>query len=931
VLRRPGSGLRGRQSECETLDQLLEAARGGQSGVLVLRGEAGVGKTALLEYLADRASDCRVLRATGVESEMELAFAGAQLCCAPILDRIENLPDPQRDALATTFGLSAGPPPDRFMVGMAVLGLFADAAEQDVLICIVEDAQWLDRASAQTLSFVARRLLAERIALVLAIRDPSDEQEFRGLPELVVRGLSDAAARALLDSTIRRPVDPPVVERILAEARGNPLALLELPTVSTSADLASGVGPPDPMPLADRMEGQYVRELKSLEEETRRVLLTAAAEPVGDANVFWQALEKLGIKEDRAADAEATGLIDLGPPIRFRHPLVRSAAYGSAQFSARHSVHRALAQVIDAESDPDRHAWHRALGSQRPDEDVAVELERSADRALARGGLAAAAAFLERAAMLSPEPTSRAERRLRAANAQRDAGDLDAALGLLAEVGAGPNDALRTAQVERLRGLVAYDRQRSDDAARLLAHAARALEPFDVVAARATHLAALAAAMWASGPDTAGGVREAAEAALAAPRPPGPPRPADLALDALARRFTEGYVSAAPALARALQAVRDGVAGPDDKDRALWVVGNRAAGIIAYELWDFDSAQALAERQVQLARDAGALVQLQFALNFLGSTYLLAGDLTAASQVIEEDNLIAEATRNRPIAYLPVWLAALRGQDAYASELIDTASAGFTARGQHRMVDYANYYRAVLCNGLGRYDEALDAVRPALARDPIGFGPHAISELAEAASRTGEIELVSAALEWWSERTAATPTDWALGMEARVRALQGTGDPADEAYQQSVDHLSRTRLRAELARSHLLYGEWLRREGRRVDARNQLRIAHEMLDAMGLVGFAERARSELVATGETVRKRSVETRNELTPQEAQIARLADEGLTNPQIGSRLFISPRTVEWHLRKVYTKLGISSRRELRASLPELGLGTTPASPTR
>jgi DNA-binding CsgD family transcriptional regulator len=603
--------------------------------------------------------------------------------------------------------------------------------------------------------------------------------------------------------------------------------------------------------------------------------------------------------------------------VRFRHPLVRSAAYRSASLQERQDVHRALAEVTDPERDPDRRAWHRAHAAPGPDEDVAAELERSADRAQARGGLAAAAAFLERAAMLTPEPARRAQRLLAAARTKRDAGAPDAALGLLVAVEAGPLDALRAAEVEHLRGQIALDQQRGGDAARLLLSAARRLEPLNADLARETHLEALVAAM-AGELDSTGGVLEAAEAARAAPPGPEPPRVVDVVLDAFALRFTGRYAAAAPALTRALELLLAPADRADEASRWLWLTGGRAGNIVAVELWDAESWHTLAARQVQFARETGALVHLQYALNLLAITHLLAGESTTAALLIEEDRLIAEATGNPPVPYAAMMLAAWRGQEAQASELIETTLREPSARGLGRLVNLAAYVSAVLYNGLGRHDAARDAAWQAFERDQVGYGPLVVPELAEAASRTGDVASLGAVFEWLSERTRATPTEWLLGIEARVRALLSEGDPAERLYRESITHLGRTRMRVELARAHLLYGEWLRRQRRRVDAREQLRTAHDMLATMGIEAFAERARRELLATGETARKRTAETRGELTAQEAQIARLARDGLSNPEIGIRLFISPRTVQYHLRKIFTKLEISSRLELDRVLP-------------
>ena len=910
-IRERTAALRGRRSEREVLDRLIEAVRAGESGALVVRGAPGVGKTALLEYVVEQASGCRVVRAAGVQSEMELAFAGLHQLLAPMLDRLDRLPVPQRDALRTAFGVSPGSAPDRLFVALAALTLLSDVAEEQPLICLVDDEQWLDRASAQALAFVARRVDAEAVGLVFAARAKSDD--LAGVPEMVVEGLGEGDARALLDSVLTAPLDARVRDQIVAETCGNPLALLELVRGMTPAELAGGFGLPGGVPLSERIEQSFRRRLDALPADTRLLLQLAAADPVGEPLLVWRAAERLGIPTEAATPAAEAGLLEFGARVRFRHPLVRSVAYRSASLQKRQDAHRALADVTDPQIDPDRRAWHRALSTPGPDEHVAEELEHSAGRAQARGGMAAAAAFLERAAMLTPEPAHRGRRLLAAARAKRDAGALDAALGLLVAVEAGPLEELERARVELLRGQIALEQRRGSDAGRLLISAARRLEPLDADLARETHLEALGAAM--SGDlDIPGGVLAAAEAARAAPPGPEPPRAVDVLLDAFATRLTEGHAAAAPALTRALDLLLDLEVTDQEARRSFWLAGGRANIIVALELWNADAFHVLAARQAQFARDTGALVQLQFALSFLARSHMLAGELTTAALTIDEDRLIAEATGNPPLESATMTLAAWRGQEALASQLIEATWQEATARGW----TVNAYSSSVLHNGLGRHDAARDAARRVFERDRVGHVPWVVAELAEAASRTGDIALVEAALEWISERTRVTATEWSLGIEARIRALLGEGDAAERRYRESIDRLSRTRLRVELARAHLLYGEWLRRERRRVDARNQLRTAHEMLSTMGVDAFAERAGRELLATGETARKRTVQTRDELTAQEVLISRLARDGLSNPEIGARLFISPRTVKYHLRKVFMKLGISSRNELDRVLP-------------
>ncbi len=912
-------GFWGRSSERALLDRLLEDVRAGQSAVLVIGGEAGVGKTALLRYAAQQASGFRVAQIAGVESEMELAYAGLHQLCAPMLDRLDVLLEPQRVALNVALGLAVGDPPDRFLVALAALGLLSAIAEERPMLCVVDDLQWLDDASARVLGFVARRLLAEPVALVFAVREPSGEHQLAGLPELPLRGLDDVDARALLETVIPGRIDERVRERIVAETRGNPLALMELPRGMSAAELAGGFAAIRPGALSGSIEDGFRRRLDALPADTRRLLQLAAADSVGEPLLVWRAAEQLGILPEAATPAIDADLLDIGVQVRFHHPLVRSAAYRSASPAERYALHAALAEATDPEIHPDRRAWHRAQAATGPDEQVAAELEGSAARAQARGGIAAAAAFLERAAALTPEPAERLRRLLAAARAKRDAGALDAALQLLSAAEAGPLSAWQAAEVEHLRGQVAFDQRRVGDSARLLSSAAKRLEPLDVELARATHLEALGAAIWAGDLDSPGALVEAAEAARAAPPAPDPPGAVDVVLDAFAARLTEGYAAATPAMRHALETVLALKVPAGDLGRWLWLTGARATGLIALELWDADSWHELASRQVRVARDAGTLVQLQFALNFLARSQLSFGKLTDVAVLIDEERVIAEATGNSAVGYEEMMLAAWRGQESLASELIERMVQTASARGLGRMVDVATYAKSVLYNGIGRYEAARDAALVAFEhRDHVGYGLFVVAELAEAASRTGDQALVQAALAWLSERTQVTRTDWVLGIEARVHALLSDGDAAEREYRESIAHLERTRLRMELARAHQLYGEWLRREARRVDAREQLRTAYDMFGEIGADGFAERARHELLATGETVRKRRDDTRDELTPQEEHIARLALAGRTNLEIGSELFISPRTVEWHLKKVFMKLGISSRRGLRDALP-------------
>jgi DNA-binding CsgD family transcriptional regulator len=897
--------LRDRLGEREVLDLLIEAVRSGESRALVVRGDPGIGKTALLDYVAGRVRGCRVVRAAGVESEIDLAFAGLHQVCGPMLGHLKRLPEPQQRALGAAFGLGAEGPPDRFLVGLAVLGLMAEVARQRPLVCLVDDAQWLDRASLQALAFAARRLLAESVAIIFALRDPFEFAELAGLPRLVVAGLPDDDARELLASVIPGPLDHSVADRILNEAGGNPLALLELPRGLTAAELAGGFRVSGTGGLPGRIEESYLRQLAQLPVATRKILLLAAAEPVGDPVLVWRAAQRIGVSPEAAA--AAAPLVEFGPRVRFRHPLLRSAIYRTASAQERMRAHRALAEVTDPEADPDRRAWHLAHAVAGTDERVAAELELSAGRAQARGGLAAAAAFLNRATELTPDPERRARRALAAAQAVHEAGGVDAALRLLALAEAGPLDRFDRAQVDLLRAQVSLTVSRGGDTVSLLLQAAMELEPFDVRLARRTYLDALMAAMFASGLGDPADLAEAAGAARTAPPAPEPPRPGDLLLDGLAARFTDGYAAAMPLLKRALIAFRD----PDlstDELRWLWL-----AHITAGNLWDEETLDTA--RNVEVARDTGALVTLPLALASRIGGHVLAGELDAAT-LLEEMEVVSEATGIPAARYGALLLAAWRGDEAETLELIEVTTKDLYRRREGFGLIIVGVAKALLYNSLGRYEEAMTAAQEAAEYPPVmGVEPwQALVELIEAGTRAGHSRIARAAFSRLTEVTAAAGTDWALGIEARSRALLAPDDDAERSYREAIERLGRTKIRGAFARAHLLYGEWLRRKNRRTDAREQLHKAHDLFISMGMEAFADRASRELMATGETVRKRDVETADELTPQEAQIARLVREGLTNAEIAGRLFVSPRTIEWHLGKVFAKLNVTSRRQLR-----------------
>ena len=912
------SGLLGRASEREVLDGLLARVREGESAVLVIRGEAGIGKTAMLRYAARHASGFRVAQVTGVEAEMELPFAGIHQLCAPLLDQLDGLPQPQREALNVALGVASGDVPERFLIGLAVLGLLSAAAEQRPLLCLVEDAQWLDAASGMVLGFVARRLLAESVAMVITVREPTVRRDFDGLPELLLHGLPEEDARTLLMRAVPIRLDVRVRDRIVGETRGNPLALVDLPRSMSASELEGGFGLLPATDLPRHIEDHYLRQAGELPEPTQRLLLLAAAEPVGDATLVWRAADRLGVERSSLAPAEDAQLVEIGTRVRFRHPLVRSAVYRAANSSQRRVAHRALAEATDPDTDPDRLAWHRAHAAVGVDEDVAADLERSADRARGRGGAAAAAAFLAHAVELTPDPTERGKRALAAARAKLDAGASDAALELLATAELAPLDELQRARVQRLRAEIAFERTRGSDAPALLLAAARRLEPHDAAMARETHLEAMAAAMFAGRLGGTPGVREAAEAAKAAPAAQQPPRAIDLLLDGLATRFTQGYAAGLPPLRKALGAFRqvEGLTATDV--RWVWL-----ACRLAQDLWDDELWHELATRGVRVARDTGALTLLPGMANFLAAVNVHSGAVNNAAELIDEVRAITQATGIPPLNYAALMLAAWRGDQARMQVIADGALPGAIARGEGLSIGLLSWMTALLHNGHGRYGEALAAAHRACEHeDVIAYG-WALVELIEAGVRVGRLDEADAALDRLSERTRASGTDWALGIEAGSRALLAEGDDAEPLYHEAIDRLARSRGVVHLARSRLLYGEWLRRENRRVDAREQLRAAHQMFIGIGAEGFAERARHELLATGETARKRTDDARGVLTPQEAHIARLAGEGLSNPEIGAQLFISPRTVQYHLRKVFLKLDITSRSQL-SRLPASRLNT-------
>jgi RNA polymerase sigma factor (sigma-70 family) len=897
--------LLGRQRERAVLERLLDTARDGHGGVLVLYGDPGVGKTALLDYAVAAAPDFRVVRTVGVEGEMELAFAALQQLCSPSLDLVERLPLPQRNAIEVALGLTVGQAPNPFLVGLAVLNLLSEAAAEQPLLCVVDDAQWLDRASARVLAFVARRLLAERIAMIFGSREPIDS--VAGLAELHVEPLGHRDARALLDSVLPGRLDERVLERIVVETRGNPLALMELPRGLSPAQLAGGFGLAAALPLSTGIEQSFARRLARLPRDARHLLLVAAAEPLGDPALLWRAAKRLEIPESAARTVEQEGLLTLDGAVTFRHPLVRSAVYGAVEPDERRTVHRALAEATDPQIDPDRRAWHRAQAAAMPDEEVAAELERSAARAQARGGFAAAAAFLERATELTPEESRRSGRALAAANAKLQAGALDDALHLVATAESGVLSELEQARAGLLRAQISFLSTRGSVAVPLLLTAAERLRDVDPELSRETYLEALSAAIFA-GPLAEPGARspEVAQAAKAAP-PARQPGGLDLLLDGLVALLTETYAAAVPLLRATQHAFEDGMS---QTEQLRWMWGGTISAML---LWDDERWESLSSRHLRLVRETGALGDLPTALSHRGQMHVFGGDLASAASLHEAIQEVTELTGTHFGPYHGAGMVAMRGREDEARRLIDTARAEVIERGEGAGLSFMDWAEAVLYNGLGRYAEALTAARRVLDRAELVPVNWAMPELIEAALRTGDRELAAETDRQLAERSKASRTDWAVGIAARSHALVVDDASADALYAEAIDRLNHTRVAVDLARAHLLYGEWLRRQPRRVDARRELRVAYEMFTKFGMDAFAGRARIELQATGEHARKRAVDALDQLTPQEAEISRLVAQGNTNREIAAQLFISRSTVEYHLHKAFRKLGVRSRTEL------------------
>ena len=909
-----------RRRELEALDRLLEAAREGLSGTLVLRGEPGIGKTAPLDHVVESAPDLRVARAEGVESEMTLSFAVLHQLLVPFFRGMDQLPMPQRHALQTAFGEVGGGPPDRFLVGLATLTLLADAAMERPLLILVDDAQWLDRESAEVLAFVARRLYADRIATLFAVSELGETRlPLEGLPELPVEGLPEDEARELLRLGSEGGLDERVRDQIVSKTGGNPLALIELGGELTSSQLAGWSLLPDPLPLGGRLEERFLRQVRTLPADTQALLLLASASPSGDPALFSRAAERLGLDPAATAPAEAERLLVLAPRVIFRHPLIRSAVYAGASAGERRRVHAALAEAGDPAVDADQQAWHSAMAAVGPDEEVASELERSAGQAQSRGGYAASAAFLERAAELTPDMRRRPKRLLAAAEAELMAGAPGRAEVLLEQASPLLEGQVEQANALRLRGQISFALGRGSEAAGIFLAAARALSPLDTKVARETFLEALQAVSMAGSSLEREAALEVANAALEAPGiPSAEMTAADLLLEGRRARLTVGYEEAVAPLRKAVDAL-----GADDLPPAEGLRWLGSAWVVAADLMDESARDALANRWVQLARAQGALSVLPAALSLLGLSQAWAGRLAASEVSFAEGREISGATGVPGLVGWPshheLLVLAWRGREEEARSAAEAVTRQAIERGFGTGISFVQYALAVLELSAGRYQEALAHALGVFEADPVYLGMRVLPELVEAAARSGDNEAAAAGLERLSTRARATGTPWALGLLARSRALLATDAEAEPLYGEAIELLEGPLLAPDHARAHLLYGEWLRRQRRRVDARDELGSALEMFNAIGGEAFAERAQTELLATGGRARKRRSETADELTPQEMRIAWLASEGFSNPEIATQLFISASTVGYHLRKVFRKLGISSRMQLQGALPD------------
>lgn len=906
-----GSRFLGRTAELAAVRDVVGRADGGDGGVLAVRGEPGVGKTSLLRTAVAVAGSARVSHIAAIESESDLQYAGLHLLLSPFMAGLAALPEPQRRAISTAFGLESGPAPQRFLVGLAALGLLTEAAAGQTVVCVVDDAQWLDRESADALAFVARRAGAGRIALLFGVRDPDGDggPVFAGLPELRLEGLPADIARDLISGA---HIDDRVAERLVAGTRGNPLALLELARELSAEQLTGAAALPDPLPVGRRLEEVFRRRVAAVPAATRTLLLVAAAETSDNAHLVWRAAGRLGAGRAAAVVAEERGFLVLGQRVGFRHPLLRSAVYHGASAEERRLAHAALAAE---EGDPDRRVWHRALAAVHPDEDLARDLERSARRAVDRGGYAASARLLGRAVELTTDEARRPGRLLAAARATLETGNPVAAEALLRRVaplpGAGSGSGSGRAERLRLLAAIRFAQGQVRETVPLLLEAAELLLPDDERAARDTLFQALEAATWTGKADMTAVAR--AVRALT-PTAPDSASPTDLISAALTTRLLDGPEAAYPLYRRCVRSLL----GSED------LRGFNLGSVLAGEMWDLEGLLALTSRWVELARTRGAHGALSLALLLRAIPELWRGNFTAAAEFGRAAADLSDLTtrqQGRTGGGVEL-LYCVTGPEQAAREAAGAHIREATAAGREHYGALVPHL--ALCQlevALGDYPAALTHGRRVFAADTPGpTSANVLPELVEAAQRSGDPETARAALTRLHTVATASGTPVALGLLARSRALVADDDEAEKLYLEAIEHLEASAARPQTARAHLVYGEWLRRRRRRREARDSLRTALALFEAMGAEFYIRRARTELAATGARLRHRPVESAVHLTPQETRIARLAAAGAPNRDIAAQLFLSPSTVEYHLRKTFRKLGVTARGQLRDALAVL-----------
>lgn len=901
--------MHGRADELTVIDRLLAGAYDQASGALVVRGEPGIGKTTLLAYAADAAADWRVLRGSGVETEVDLPYAGLHLLLRPALDRLGALPEPQRNALQRVFGLAPAPgqePADRLLVGVAVLSLLSELAEDGPLLCLVDDAHWLDPASAQALVFAARRLGTEGVVMVFAARDTESVFTSSELPELRLSGLDPSAAAALLDERVH-DLAPELRRRMLAEAGGNPLAITELPAAVANLRASDVRTLPATLPLTDRLREAFAGRIRSMPDATRMLLVVAAAHDTGELDVVLRAGARLGAAPGDLEPAERSGLVraDLAA-VTFRHPLVRAAVYESAPHRYRVDAHAALAATLDGPHDAERRAWHRAATATDPDEDIAAELERSAEAAAARSGYAAAVSAHERAAHLTPPGERRARRLALAAEAALNGGDLQAATDLADRAAAQTTDLVLRSRLAGAQGTAAFYRGSLPEARRLLVNAASMVAADDPRRAADLLLDAVHVG-WYLGAQP---VTDAAERLAALPLPPDDPLSHVVRL--LVWCVRDAVDSPSPdSLTAVVTRARDtGYGGPDRLILAATAL--QATGQDA-------EAHRVATRMLRNHRERGWLGQLPPVLSCMARSQLFHGQHLAARDAAEEGVRIAQAAGHDTLAtdlsgVLAV-LAAFRGDaDACRAHSDDARAApgpDLLAPG----LAWAHWADGLLHLGSGRWERAfshLDALSRSPARHHLP-GRRSIPDRIEAATRLGRTAHIVDALTQLTEWADRVRQPWLDAVVLRCRAMLARDSDADDLYRAAIQRHEPDNRGFERARTHLLYGEWLRRSRRKADARTHLRAALDVFEPLGAVPWAARARGELSAAGGAIAPSAPGDTTVLTPQEQAVTRLAAQGLSNRDIAAQLFLSPRTVANHLYKAFPKLGIATRTDL------------------